>query len=444
MSAARPGRVVMALAVAGSVAACGRPHPPAQGARHGRRPAVEQERARPVEPGESGEAQTDERPAPPATPNLIEGLLEGDEVLAAVAAEAPRRRLQILLTPIAPGERTPVTHRYRVGVEYVFTASAIKTFASVLALRRLQALDGVDLDTPVGYCRHRPGRALDAECPDTPTLDDTHRTDGRASLGHELRKMHLVSNNRSFNHLYDFVGHERLHRDAWALGFESLRLRHRMGQDHTLGRDTPPMRFFPANEEPRTLSGQRSPLELAPTEAPGVEVGRAYIGRGKVRIDAPRDFSRKNHVSLEDLHRLTLSIARPELDGAVKLGLDPAHRRALLDAMTVDPLASDDPNFERARFSGKRYKLLWRGLERVVPRGTLRYVNKAGRAYGFHVESAYVEHTESGRAFVLTCAIYVDDDGVVGDDAYLYDEISRPFYLHLGEALGRALLKSDR
>ena len=40
----------------------------------------------------------------------------------------------------------------------------------------------------------------------------------------------------------------------------------------------------------------------------------------------------------------------------------------------------------------------------VLAARQVRYVNKSGRAYGFHLENAYVEDRESGRAFFVTAA----------------------------------------
>src|SRR5690606_41903794 len=69
----------------------------------------------------------------------------------------------------------------------------------------------------------------------------------------------------------------------------------------------------------------------------------------------------------------------------------------------------------------------------------IRYVNKSGRAYGFHLENAYVEDRESGSAFFVTAVIYANPDGVLNDDDYAYEEMSQPFFTALGTGLARAL-----
>lgn len=354
-------------------------------------------------------------------------------------ADPARYRLQILVTELgtAPGQPHFTTHGYRADAEFFFAASAIKTFASVAALRKLETLRdrGVGLDTPLALCK-RDARACDK------TLDRTNQPDETITLGHELRKMHLVSNNGAFNRLYDFVGHRDINESMRALGFESLTLRHRMGEQHTLGRITPRMELHGA-QGVVVVPQRESTLDDPPTERPGIRVGVAYYGAGHRRFDEPRDFSRKNYVSMVDLHRLQLAILEPGRAGLPALELSPEHRAFLLAAMTENPEDSVNPRFSNPRLSGARYKLMSVGIARVIGLEHVRYVNKPGRAYGFHIENAYVEDTRSGRAFFVTAGLYVNENGVINDDHYEYDSISRPFFKDLGEVLARRLLRPD-
>lgn len=370
----------------------------------------------------------------------VEKLLREDGRFDLLLDDPAKYRLQIVVTELVARDEGPprlVTHGYRTDAEFTFAASAIKTFASVAALRRLQRLDepGVGLKTPIALCQGKR-----EPCDQT---EDKSNLDGEViTLGHELRKMHLISNNRAFNRLYDFVGHRELNEDMVGLGFESLRIRHRMGQQYTLGKVSPRMEFLRGGEL-YVVERRRSDLDLEPTELPGVRVGVAYYGRDKERFDEPRDFSLKNYVSTEDLHRLQLAIVLPGHPAVPDLGLSDAHQAALLAAMTENPEASENPKFTRKRLNGRRYKLMSVGIERKIPLEQIRYVNKPGKAYGFHVENAYVEHVPSGRAFFVTASLYVNDNDVINDDHYEYDKISRPFFKDLGELLARRLLLGE-
>jgi hypothetical protein len=72
-----------------------------------------------------------------------------------------------------------------------------------------------------------------------------------------------------------------------------------------------------------------------------------------------------------------------------------------------------------------------------MPRSRIRYINKAGKAFGFHVENAYIEDTASGRAYFVAATVYANKDGILDDDRYDYADVTEPFYAHLGELLAR-------
>ena len=106
--------------------------------------------------------------------------------------------------------------------------------------------------------------------------------------------------------------------------------------------------------------------------------------------------------------------------------------------MHEDPLESKNPVYTDEKKGAMRYKTLLRGLAEMRDPKRLRYMNKAGRAYGFHLENAWIRDRKSRREFFVTVVLYVNDDGVLNDDLYGYDKISRPLFVKLGEALGRA------
>ena len=77
------------------------------------------------------------------------------------------------------------------------------------------------------------------------------------------------------------------------------------------------------------------------------------------------------------------------------------------------------------------------GLREVIDVTRLRYTNKAGRAYGFHIDNAYVEDEPSGKGFFVTAAIYANPNGILNDDDYAYNDLSAPFLAAVGEALAK-------
>lgn len=390
-----------------------------------------------------GEGSTAQATSLTEDPWLTE-LLASDRNIARLMKDPARYRLQVMVTVIDPkGSRTS-EHGYRVDVEYVYPASAIKTFAAVSALRKLEALrkEGhpVGLDTPVALCG---GVGSRRGCQ---TKDASNVEAGVITLGHEIRKMQLVSNNFSFNRLYDFVGHRELNEDLWSLGFTSMRMHHRLynGSDPLAQRSTPRVELRPPGAKRVVIPARVSDLELPPTPAVELRLGVAYIDDATgERVDEPMDFAGKNYVSVRDLHRLTLALCRPELPGVPQLGLAPADREALLSAMIEDPLQSKNPVYTDEHQSGLRYHTMTNGMLRVMPLERIRYTGKAGKAYGFHLDNAYIEDTKSKRAMAVTVVGYANANGVLNDNVYEYDTVTRPLLLGLGELLGRAVLLGE-
>jgi hypothetical protein len=303
-----------------------------------------------------------------------------------------------------------VEHGFRVDAEYVYPASALKTLLSIVALRRVRELAPREgLDAALGPPRD------DGEAPPT--------------LGGEIRKLQVVSDNESFARLYDFVGHRELNETLWALGFASARFHHRMGGTREDGLATPPLHLGSI-----AIPARKSSLVLPPTPATGLTIGRAHIVAGK-RLERPMSFAEKNYVSLRDLQHVNLSLVAPACPGAAQLGLRDEDRDFLLSVMSELP---SHPETNDA--ATEQHKPLLAAVRKVLPRTRLRYLGKAGRAYGFHIANEYIEDLESGRAVLVTAAIYANPDGVMNDDLYDYEGSTQPFMRALGDVVARAAL----
>lgn len=361
----------------------------------------------------------------------ISSRLQADKRFAELLAAAEAHRLQIVVTEVSRVDKavTLTTHGYRAGVEYYYPASAIKTFASVAALRELASLKIADRETPVAICK---GSAKKCKT----TRDKGNLRGGVITIGQEIRKMQVVSDNGAFNRLYDFVGHEAMNTSLVPLGFASLRIGHRLSTRETAEqhRHTPAMELRPKGGEIVEIAARTSDYVPASHGVPGTLVGEAVKIDGVV-VPGPKEFEGRNGVLLCDMQRLTIGLVMPER--GPDLGLSASDREFLVATMTLDPKASKNPVFTSPAETEDRFKPMLPGLLRVVPRSRVRYVNKAGKAFGFHVENAYVEDLTSGRAFFVAATVYANRDGVLDDDRYDYADVTEPFYAHLGELLAR-------
>jgi len=367
--------------------------------------------------------------------------------LAGIVDRAPEYRLQVLLGTIEPGaEGRPrlVEHGFRAGAEYFYPASSVKLFAAVAALERLGEIaraTGLDVgpSTPLVFHPLFDGDQREES-------DPTNRAGGAITVGHEIRKLFLVSDNAAFNRLYELVGQDGLARSMRRAGLMDARIVHRLSE----ARSAEENRHYPridlvGDGFVHTLP-ERSSEPLAPApRMPGLEVGIAYLTEGG-RIEGPMDFSGKNRISLAELQRGLCNLVRPDVDcGAGEpFALGDRDRALLLEAMSLLPRQSQNPVYDPAEYPDDYVKFLLPGLRRALGGGggarePVTVYGKSGQAYGFTTENAYVVDNATGRAFFLAATLYTNSDGVLNDDVYEYDQVARHFSSDLAEAVVRWL-----
>jgi hypothetical protein len=374
-------------------------------------------------------------------------LRERSECLAAVLDHAEEHRLQLLVGEVvhdASGRAR--LERSSLGDlgQYFYPASAIKLAAPPVALVQLNRWNqahgtSFGLDTELVYLPLFDDEEREAE-------DATHLDGGRITVGHEIRKLHLVSDNQAFNRLFELAGYEALNRELHAAGFRTARVLHRLAEARGIqdNRRSPSILLRSRHDEGLTLPVRESDLVLDNQGLPGVEVGRAFQG-GRGLIEGPHSFAHKNRIHLQDLQDLLVELVRPEVEtgkrGFPELGI--AQREFLREAMAQLPRESKDPLYDAELFSDDYVKLLLPGVLRVLPLERVRIWNKVGRAYGFTTENAYVEDLGTGRGFFVSAVLYTNPNGVLNDGVYAYESIADPYMADLGEALARALLRPE-
>lgn len=381
---------------------------------------------------------------PRTTSTDLEAMLRRtSERVRRVLAEPETYRMQLLISEVVVDRSNrPVLRRagYRVDAEYFYPASSIKLGAAVVALQTLESLART----------HATGDLLEVPCEIAPLFpgdpaQSTEPDERPITIGRELRKLALVSDNQAFNRLYDLVGHEALNRGLHGLGLSSVVINHRLSDPRPIPDPlaTAAVVLRPPGGKPIEIPARTSALVLTNT-TPRRQVGDAYL-KGDVRVEGAMDFTTRNGISLQHLQDLLVKLARPDIDlGTPPLELTANHRAQLLLALTAYPRESKDPVYPVARYPDDYSKFLLPGVRRVFPNDRpgerIEITGKIGRAYGFSVENAYLWNRTSGRAVFVTVALYTNSDGVLNDDRYDYAEIADPILADLGELVARRWL----
>lgn len=381
--------------------------------------------------------------------DLARALRTSDPGLAAWIDQAADLRLQVLVTEVRPGDEAWVTYAFRADAEYFYPASAIKPFLAIAALRfaSAKAKKPIEPSSRILRCAHDRPRCepppadedKDAEKEAATTGVDESSDDGsgepkkirkKLTLGEEIQKLLSYSDNDSYDRLYDLVGHRELNETMRAIGFADVRFQHPTEGPPELRKITLATRLVRPSGQAIAMKERTSDFTFPTLELGGLGIGAKHQGEHGL-VDGPMDFSTKNRASLHDLQRVLMSLVRPEHAGVTDLGLTEAQRTMLVSAMTRSP----QPGAKVADHSP-----MAPGVLDSVPPKSLRYIGKAGKAYGFLLESAYIENEDTHRAVFVAATVLANPDGVMNDDVYGYEEIARPALRAIGAAVARRFL----
>jgi len=341
------------------------------------------------------------------------------------ATNPEKHKVQILWTEVRDWEVDGTqmrSSRYRVGQEYIYPASTVKLCAAVAALSQLRRLRN---KTKVRVTPWTPLIIHPSKATGGTVLceDPTNVPSGRVTVAHLIRKVFLASDNPAHNALCAVAGYQYLHETMWSHGLFSLMLHHPISAKWGEGEQhfAPAVEFWPDDGSPFSIPSRRwqPPAEKG---AQKIRLGRAYFDEGGKRVARPMDFSRKNRFSLEDMHKLTLMICRPGLFGMLPFGLGEEDIRHLQAVMQLFTTESSNPAYELDRDWNK---LFAPGVEKAVGTEGVRISNKIGQAYGFTIDSAFVEDNLAGRSFLLTVGAYTNKNGIFNDEIYEYADAEK-------------------
>ncbi len=162
--------------------------------------------------------------AAPAWADVLEELIETHaDRLGPAVADPERHRVQVLYTRIdRDAENRPrfETFGWHVDPErYFYPASTVKLPVALLALEELARL-GIDREVPLFTGAAHPSQ--------TPASLDPTAPGGLATVEHYVRKIFVVSDNDAYNRLYEFLGQDAIDARLADLGFEGVRIVHRL------------------------------------------------------------------------------------------------------------------------------------------------------------------------------------------------------------------------
>jgi len=159
------------------------------------------------------------------------------------------------------------------------------------------------------------------------------------------------------------------------------------------------------------------------------------------------DFSKKNRLGLEDLHKILMQLVFPDkVKAGERFNITEQDRQFILQYMSRYPTESTSPPYaaDPVQYWATYCKFLFYGAQKTRPDEHIRIFNKPGDAYGHMIDAAYVADYKNKVEFFVSAIIYCNSDGILNDDKYDYDTIGFPFMKNLGRVLYDHELKRTR
>jgi len=354
--------------------------------------------------------------------------------LKEVLENKEKYQVQILYTQIDRNEHgNPLMTDFAFNLDdsrYFYPASTVKLPVAILALEWLeeQNIPGLDENTIM--------LTDSIHISQVAVYVDNSAIDSLPSIGQYIKKILLVSDNDSYNRLYELLGQDYINQKLASKGLNHTVINHRLSFSASSeeNRMFNPISFvdksgnliyeIPARLTEEIYSNAEKPI-----------IGRAYYSEDSL-VKQGMDFTFKNKFSISDLHgviqRITFPMAFPN---AERFNLNEDHRNFILKYMSMLPGESDYPSYPQNNYWDTYSKFYLDGNDRSSTRKTLRLFNKTGQAYGHLIDGSYYVDFEKGVEFFVTAVIYVNADETLNDDVYEYDEIGFPFFAELGDYL---------
>jgi hypothetical protein len=366
---------------------------------------------------------------------LVEQLLHSRrDLFGEILKNAGKYEIQILYTQIDRNQNNNPSFRsysYRVDSKaYFFPASTVKLPAAILALEKLNRLD------VQGLTKFTSLRIDSAYSGQTAVTHDSSAENNLPSIAHYIKKIFLVSDNDAYNRLYEFLGQRELNEALWRKGFKDAVVNRRLAipLPAVQNRYTNPFTFYDGGRIIYQQPPGFNPLTFK-KKFKNARKGKGYIENDSL-INAPKDFSQNNYISIANLQGILKAVLFPEaVKPEQRFLLHDDDYRFLYKYMSMLPVECAYPEYDTTEFYESCRKYFMFGDSRQpIPRH-IRIFNKVGQAYGYLTDNAYIADFANKVEFLLAAVIYVNEDQIFNDDKYEYDTIGMPFLANLGRVI---------
>ena len=242
-----------------------------------------------------------------------------------------------------------------------------------------------------------------------------------------IAKVFLVSDNSASNILINFLGYNYFNKQMREKGLNTIVLNHKFNPDPYVKTD---WKIYTLDRD--LISKDETQEIIEHNNLDNLLQGKFQILNGE-KVATPFNFKTKNKASLRDLDGVMKRIIYPDLfqeqDRINLSDQDYNFLRYWMSRFTFEDIGIEYQK-DSQYFDSYNKFFIYGDSTNTIDR-KIRIYNKVGVAYGALTDISYIRDYQKNIEFFLSATIYVNQNQIVNDNIYEYDDLGIPFLAEL-------------
>ena len=242
-----------------------------------------------------------------------------------------------------------------------------------------------------------------------------------------ISKVFLVSDNSASNILINFLGYNYFNQQMREKGLNTIVLNHKFNPDPYVKTD---WKIYTLDRD--LISKDETQEIIEHNNLDNLLQGKFQILNGE-KVATPFNFKTKNKASLRDLDGVMKRIIYPDLfqeqDRINLSDQDYNFLRYWMSRFTFEDIGIEYQKDSKYFDSYNKF-FIYGDSTNTIDR-KIRIYNKVGVAYGALTDISYIRDYQKKIEFFLSATIYVNQNQIVNDNIYEYDDVGIPFLAEL-------------
>ena len=242
-----------------------------------------------------------------------------------------------------------------------------------------------------------------------------------------ISKVFLVSDNSASNILINFLGYNYFNQQMKEKGLNTIVLNHKFNPDPYVKTD---WKIYTLDRD--LISKDETQETIEHNNLDNLLQGKFQILNGE-KVATPFNFKTKNKASLRDLDGVMKRIIYPDLfqeqDRINLSDQDYNFLRYWMSRFTFEDIGIEYQKDSKYFDSYNKF-FIYGDSTNTIDR-KIRIYNKVGVAYGALTDISYIRDYQKKIEFFLSATIYVNQNQIVNDNIYEYDDVGIPFLAEL-------------